>query len=516
MTFSRLSKLAVILAASPLWAEPAAAVPAAPAPQPPAATEESALLRDGTLHLSLDDALFLALRNNPSLRAQRLAPQAAAAGVEAQEAAFDPVLKAQLGFSQSSQERLARAGSAVEQETAKAQTGSAEVSQKLESGTTVGVNASVNRTENSLYSAPFSSTRAGVSVTQNLLRGFGSKANTVLLRQARLDETSSWYELKAFASALAAETELAYLEAQLADSEVLLQTEALKLSRESLAEIEERVKAGVLAPVELPAARADVAAGEAALIDARAATERARLRLIRLSAPVLPSRWTTPVVLTTPPTAREEKADAVEEHVAIARRLRPDLAQARLEWDRRQLDVVRTKDGLLPKLDFFINLGMSGFGRHETAAARQMDRHNYDGRAGLTFEMPLGNRAAEAADRRAGFDLRRSVEAMDNLSNIVEEEVRAAWIETDRARQQIPARAAARLTAEEALRAETEKLRAGRGTAFQTAQARQRVLEAKLAETRAASGLRSALVELFRRDGSFPERRGIQLPVPEL
>ncbi len=495
--------------ATPLWA-------ADPAPAPAAGTEESALLREGVLHLSLDDALYLALRNNPSLRAQRLAPLSAAESVVAQEAAFDPVLRAQLGFSQSAQERLARAGSAVESETSKAQTGSVNVVTKLETGTTVDVGASVNRTENSLYTAPFSSTRVGASVTQNLLRGFGAKANTVLLRQARLDERSSWYELKAFATALAAETENSYLDVQLALSEVVLREQALKLSRDELSEIEERVKAGSLAPVELPAARADVASGEASLIDARAAAERAHLRLVRLASPAIANRWTTPLDLTTPPGSRNETADAVEEHVAVARKLRPDLAQARLEWDRRQLDVVRTKDGLLPRLDFFANLGFSGFGRHEVAAARQIDRHNYDGRVGLTFEMPLGNRAAEAADRRSGFDLRRSVEAIDNLSAVIEEEVRSAWIEADRARQQIQARAAARLTAEEALRAETEKLRSGRGTAFETAQARQRVLEAKLAESRALSEIRSTLVELYRRDGSLPERRGISLPVPEL
>ncbi len=43
--------------------------------------------------------------------------------------------------------------------------------------------------------------------------------------------------------------------------------------------------------------------------------------------------------------------------------MRPDLNQARLLIRRGELDVVRTRNGLLPRLDAFITYGKTGYAR---------------------------------------------------------------------------------------------------------------------------------------------------------
>ena len=45
----------------------------------------------------------------------------------------------------------------------------------------------------------------------------------------------------------------------------------------------------------------------------------------------------------------------------LALQMRPDLNQAKLLWQRGDLEVVKTRNGLLPKLDLFVTLGRTGF-----------------------------------------------------------------------------------------------------------------------------------------------------------
>ncbi len=66
-------------------------------------------------------------------------------------------------------------------------------------------------------------------------------------------------------------------------------------------------------------------------------------------------------VLPSLPTSPSITLDEVEPHVALALRMRPDLNQARLLWQRDDLEIVKTRNGLLPRLDLFVTLGRTGF-----------------------------------------------------------------------------------------------------------------------------------------------------------
>jgi outer membrane protein TolC len=366
--------------------------------------------------------------------------------------------------------------------------------------------------DSSLYDDSFYSTRLGMTVTQALLRGYGTDVNLARLQQARLDTRMSEYELRGFTESLVAEVERTYWDFALARRQIEIVEESLKVARQQLNETKELIAVGRLAKAELAAVQAEVAAQEQALIEARANQESIRLQLLRLLNPAGPGIWQREVDLIHQPTLPKIKMDDVELHVAVAMRMRPILNEARLEILRGDLEIVQTQNGLLPLLDLFITLGKSGYADSFGDSISNISKDSYDAQAGLRFDYPIFNRDAKAQHRRAMLDREQAQKALENLVQLVEVDVRTVYIEVNRTKQQIAASSVTRMFDEEKLRTETEKLRVGKSTSFLVAQAQRDLLVSRIAEVRALANYLKALIDLYRQDGSLLERRGISAP----
>ncbi len=90
--------------------------------------------------------------------------------------------------------------------------------------------------------------------------------------------------------------------------------------------------------------------------------------------------------------------------------------------------------------------------------------------------------------------------------------MRSAFIEINRAKEQVTATAATRKLQEESLRAETEKFRVGKSTTLLVAQAQRDLVTSQIAEIEVIMTYLQALTELYRLEGSLLERRGIAAP----
>jgi outer membrane protein TolC len=205
----------------------------------------------------------------------------------------------------------------------------------------------------------------------------------------------------------------------------------------------------------------------------------------------------------------EIELDDVERHVQVALKMRPDLNQARLQIRQGDLEVVKTKNGLLPRLDAFINFGKSGYADSFSRSLRNLDEDSYDVNFGLTFEYPMANRSARADYTRAVLSREQMKKALDNLIQLVQVDVRSAYIEVTRTREQITATAATRKFQEEKLRAETEKFKVGTSTSLLVAQAQRDLVASQIAEIESFANYLKALVSLFGMEGSLLQRRGI-------
>jgi len=468
---------------------------------------------DGPIRLSLEEAILLALDNNREYRVQRYTPQITRTAEEVERARFDPNVTASASASRRQTESPLTAGG-VEDLTITQTQASASVTQVMPTGTAVQAQVSHQRTfqDGDVTRSDQHEVRVGLTVTQALLRGFGPDVNLATLRQARLDTRASEYELRGVAEALVARVEETFWSYALAVRSIKIFQDSVDLAAKQLAETQERVRVGKLAASELSAAQAELARRQEDLINARSDMEKARLELLRLISPQTENLLGRQLELLDEPVMDQEKLGDVEDHVRLALRMRPELNQARLQVRRGDLEVIRTASGLLPRLDAFIQLGKSGLAGGFTDSVRQFNGDNYDALVGLNFEYPPVNREARANHRAAMLSREQAAEAVANLEQLVEVDVRNAIIEVNRAREQVAATRATREFRAETLRVESERFKVGKTTSFQVAQAQRDLVASEIAEVQAIVTYRNALVELYRLEGSLLLRRGIDAP----
>ena len=468
----------------------------------------------GPITVGVQEAILLGLERNQELRIQRLNPPIRRTSEQVERAAFDPTLSASFSASRERSERESEATGDTIRTTTKRTGGDIGISEFLPTGTNINIGASANRTW-STGAGSSDQSRADISITQALLRGGGWDAiavNLASLRQARISTRISEYELRGFAESLISRIEETYWDYALAQRQIEIFTDSLTIAKNQLREVEERIGIGKLAEIERAAAQAEVSLREQDLINTRSTLAKTRLTLLRLLNPEGEGLWNREITLHDQPTTVAIELDDVEAHVKVGLRQRPDLNQARLNVQNGELSIVKTRNGLLPRLDLFITLGRTGYAESFGGSVRGADGHAYDGTIGANFDYPLLNRAPRAQYQRSRLSLDQTQESLRNMEQTVQVDIRTGYIEVVRLKDQIVATAATRKLQEETLRSEMEKFRVGKSTTLLVARAQRDLLSARIDEIRAVVNHLKALVELYRLEGSILERRGISAP----
>lgn len=477
-------------------------------PGPVAMLEQDA---EGRYRLSVEEAVFTAIRYNKDLLMQQLDYDISQTFEDIERGVFDPRAFARIEAGEARSSETDR-GTGNQFEVDSEFTGAViGLRQELPAGTDIELDVSIEQ-DKSDRTPDQSEARVGLSVTQALLRGLGGPVNTARISQAAIDARISRFELRGFAEMLVYETESSYWRLVAANERIAAVESALQLARQQRMEIKERIAVGVAAQNQLPAAESELALNQQAAIDARSQRNELRLQLLALMQ--LPDENLFSRDLQCSSDADIERLDyasEVDEHVRLAMIKRADLGEARLLLEQQRLETVVTKNGLMPRLDFFVELGKTGFGPGTGDAFNHMDDDTYDVSVGLDFSYRLGDRSAAARNRAAFAGEKRAAAAVRNLQQQIELDVRLAWNECQRAKQQITASRTSVVLQEETLRSERERLQAGVGTSLLVAQAQRDLLQARFALIRAISAYRIALINLYRADGSLLERRGLVL-----
>lgn len=446
------------------------------------------------LDLTVSEAVMMALDNNVALRIERLQPTIRQEYEEVERAVFDPRLTVGVAAE--------NVTGANEGDGLAAQAG---VARYFPTGTTAQVTGSIDdRSEDRVDRRE---TSLDVQVTQSLLRGRGRDVNLARLHQAGIDTQISRHELRGVAEDLLATVENAYWDCVLAREKIDIYTKSLEVAQQQIDEVRERISVGKVAELELAASEAEVAEKREQLITARGDLAK-RLLLLRLLVNPVGGQWTRELRFSDRPEQPDIVLDDVEAHVQLGVRHRPDLLQARLEVDRGELEIVRTRNGLLPRLDLFVRLG----GTRYAGSFYELDESDdWQASAGLTLEFPLGLREEKARHRVAELSLEQTEMALTNMEQLIQYDVRAAYVEVGIAQEQIAATAATRKLRQDTLTAEQEKFRVGTSTTLQVAQAWRDLIGSQISEIQAVISLRKAVIGLYRREGTLLERRGIEV-----
>lgn len=486
---------------------PESIVPRAELPDPGGLPD---LSTPGSHDLSIEHAVFIALRQNRDLRVASFSPVIAGAFEEIEQGRFDPEFFADANLAREESSETSRSTGGQFSVRGNDADGAIGIRQTLPTGATVTFDVSESR-DISNRAPEQQQARIGLTVTQALLRGAGSVFTLASVRQAELETEISKHELRGVVEALLAETETAYWNYLLAQRKIAIVEESLDIAKRQADQLLQRIEIGVLPRTEAAAARGEVALREQALIDATSELRAARLRLLRLLGAPLGLAATTEIAAVSRPGEAGETLGEIADRLALARLRRPDLSEARLRLDQNRLETIRTRNGLLPRLDLFISLGKTGYADTFGGAFRDLDGSTFDVTVGVSVAQSLGRTAAGGAYRAAVASRDQAAEAIANLEELIELDVRLAATEVDRSRQQIAATATTRELQEETVRAELERLDVGSSTALLVAQAQRDLLEAQIAEVEAIANHRVALIGLYLAEGSLLDRRGVSI-----
>ena len=147
-----------------------------------------------------------------------------------------------------------------------------------------------------------------------------------------------------------------------------------------------------------------------------------------------------------------------------AMRRRPEIIAQQIRVDTAGIAVGVAHNQVLPRLDVFVLQETTGAGSAEHSAwDRQWHNDTINYSAGLTFEVPLGNRAAQAGLRRRRAEQRQANAQLDSIEEQVLADVRISLDGMKHAHEEI-------------------------GSSRETALAESRTLQAYRAQTEAETG----------------------------
>jgi len=485
--------------------------------------------------MSLEDCILAALKSNLGLAAEILGPEAAAAAAGRAREAFLPRLSFAFGTQTNNQASFSwlDANDQVRTDFADYQ-GSFE--QRLPTGATLSASLYSYRNETN-RSFQTINPRFGSTLTfefaQPLLRDFGFKMARREIIVARNDQEVSESQLRQALIDTVFDVEQAYWDLVYSRENLKVHEESLRLAKDLLAKNEAELEAGIIPPIDILNARAEVASREADILQAQAQVKNSQDTLRTLLNLGGNQGGPGPVIVPSEAPRTDEFRIGLEEARAAALTHRPDLAGSQAGLRTRALNLSYARNQSLPNLSLrasYWSPGVSGtqilyqnddpltgviigtVPGGSSLAFKDAFRFRYQNWfVGFTLDLPLEgvvsrSRVAQARYESQQASLRhRDLEAQA----LLEVDIALRAVETDYRR--IQAYRLARELAEEKLSGEQSKLEAGLSTNYTLLQQQRDLAMARTNETRARVDYNLSLARLQKAMGTTLESKAIRM-----
>ncbi|MGK7869002.1 TolC family protein [Falsiroseomonas sp. E2-1-a20] len=472
-----------------LLAGPAAAQPARSAtPRPP----------EGSVALTLPEAVFLGLRNNRGIRGDYLQRIADRFALRVAENSFAPRLSiaGDIGRSRNAGVNVTQAGLGPV------------VSVDTPTGARFTMSWLATQT-NVRGQTPQAPSQIGFQVEQPLLAGGGIDYAMAPRRIARISEQGAKLRLQAQVIDQISQIIVAYRALLQSQEQLRIAGDSLRRARELVEVNRALISAGRLAQVELIQSEASIAQQELQLIGAQNAANAARLSLLVLMG-IDPA---SPVWASERPAAPAVRID-LDRALATAYAKQPGFLSTMLaiEVNRINLDIARNQR--LWDVSIVASTGQQALRSQVLDTIGALSTVRSDFNIGLRVNIPIGVLSREQQEVNATVALRQSEVAAEQARDTVRAQTENAvrTIEAQRRQAQLAARAR-QLTAEQ-LSAELIKLQAGRSSNFQVVSFQTALQQAESAELAAVIAYLNALTAMDQVLGTTLETWRISLNEP--
>ncbi len=504
--------------------------------------------------LSLREALALALENNKDIEVARHNVKIAEFDLTGARGAYDPRLSSSSYF-----ERIKTpvssflSGGENGAITSSDVTGTA----RLEGQTPMlGGNyrldfSSIRQTTNNQFTGltPQYPTSLSFTYTQPLLRGlkFDNSRRQIEIAKKNLSLTDAQFRQRAIETIT--NVQRSYWDLVFALRNLQVQRDAVRDARSQLDHNKRLVEEGVLAPIDVVAAEAQVAGFEQGLFAALEEVSRAENSLKNLVAVNRQAEMWTRSLIPTDSVELAPPAVSLPEAMTIAVENRPELQQATVAQEINQIDQKYFREQTKPAIDFVGSYGVVGLAGSVSSNAinpffstteirnrvnelsvlaglvplptpvpqtfppdliggyaqslRNLTGNQFNNfRVGVQVNLPLRNRTAEAQLGRSLVEGQRIVTQREQLEQSIQVEVRNSLQAIQSSRAKLRAAAAAREASELQYESEKRKLDAGQSTVFLVLERQTALTTAKGNELRAQTDLNKATAEFHRATGN--------------
>jgi outer membrane protein len=336
-------------------------------------------------------------------------------------------------------------------------------------------------------------------ITQNLLQGFGTLPNLRFIHIAKNNREISDVAFRLQTITTVDQIENMYWDLVYAYENVRVQQEALTYAQKALDDTKQQAKVGTVPPIQVVSAQSTVSTDQQNLILAQNNLQLQELLMKNavsrsIEDPVFAEADVIPT--STMQLPEQEPVTPTQDLINEALNHRAELVESRIDLNSRDLSSKAVRNALLPTLDAFAYYGGSGVGGTvnpalPTCAAAPTAKYCYtsstapppfqtsnavgygstlnqlvnstapDKGVGLTLNIPLRNREAQANQVRAELEYRQAQVRLHQLENQVRIEVRNAQFDVKQNRASVEAAQYAVDFARQTLDADQQKLKVG-------------------------------------------------------
>ncbi|MFZ2085179.1 MAG: TolC family protein [Candidatus Sulfotelmatobacter sp.] len=336
-------------------------------------------------------------------------------------------------------------------------------------------------------------------ITQNLLQGFGSLPNLRFVRIAKNNREISDVAFRLQVITTVDQIENMYWDLVYAYENVRVQHEALTYAQKALDDSKRQAQVGTAPPIQVVSAQSTVSTDEQNLILAENNLQLQQLLMKNalsrsIEDPVLAEADVIPT--STMQLPEQEPVTPTQDLINQALDHRAELVESRIDLNSRDLSSKAVRNALLPTLDAFAYYGGSGVGGNVNPAVlpptcnpaisncfsgpsapppfanggpvsyggtlnQLVNSTAPDKGVGLTLNIPLRNREAQANQVRAELEYRQAQVRLHQLENQVRIEVRNAQFDVRQNRASVQAAQYAVDFARQTLDADQQKLKVG-------------------------------------------------------
>jgi len=465
--------------------------------------------RAGEVPISLDAAVREAIAGNLDLRVESFSPALSETDLLRARAIYDPMLELLLDH-RGTKSAFNPTSSFQEERTFFDANLSADV--LLSSGATASASFT-NLWSRDNFGTPLSryaQPQFSLSLSQPVLRGFGKEVTEKAITVAGYDRASALLQWRSVAIDTAAAARDAYFALVKARENLETRRASLAVAKEIHAGNRARVKAGVLAEVELLDSEFGVAQREEGLLTAEKNVRDSSDGLAVLIQHGIGSELVPLDPIPVDPVEHSE-ASAIE----TALRDRPDLQRERVTLKSREFQTKVARNAALPDLSLIGSAGIEGLAPEYGAAFDDLvSGESPFWSVGVSLSLPIRNRAAKADLAASRLRERQEETRIRSLEEKVRLEVRNAIRALDTSYRQIDVARKGVSLGEARLASFLKRGKVGLAVTRDILEAELDLTAAREALTAARVDYQGAVTRLWKATGELLERQRIRIEDP--